>query len=76
MANLDIRDIMMERGFWDSVGSGGRLYGLPDGRLPGRLMEPGWLEELEGGAGGGPLPPCSMLAIMLGEVMLWGGLLF
>lgn len=74
MANLDMRDIMMERGFWDSVGSGGRLKGLPDGRLPGRLRGPGWPEDW--GAVGGPAPPWSMPAIMLGEVMLREGLLF
>lgn len=56
IANLDIRDIMMERGFWDSVGSGGMVYGLPDGTLPGRDMEPDGAPD-EGGAEGGPLPP-------------------
>lgn len=40
IANLDMRDIMMERGFWDSVGSGGMVYGLPDGTLPGWDMGP------------------------------------
>lgn len=25
IANLDIRDIMMDRGFWDRVGSGGMV---------------------------------------------------
>lgn len=56
IANLDMRDIMMDRGFWDSVGSGGMVYGLPDGTLPGRDMEPDGAPD-EGGAEGGPLPP-------------------
>lgn len=56
IANLDMRDIMMERGFWDRVGSGGMVYGLPDGTLPGRDMEPDGAPD-EGGAEGGPLPP-------------------
>ena len=56
IANLDMRDIMIERGFWDSVGSGGMVYGLPDGTLPGRDMEPDGAPD-EGGADGGPLPP-------------------
>lgn len=73
IANLDMRDIMMERGFWDRVGSGGMVYGLPDGTLPGRDMEPDGAPD-EGGAEGGPLPPCSMLPIMFGEVILSGGL--
>lgn len=64
---------MMESGFWDSVGSGGMVYGLPDGTLPGRDIEPDGAPE-EGGAEGGPLPPGSMPPIMLGEVRLSGGL--
>lgn len=56
IANLDMRDIMMERGFWDRVGSGGMVYGLPDGTLPGRDMEPDGAPD-EGGAEGGPFPP-------------------
>lgn len=52
---MDIRDIMMERGFWERVGSGGMAYGLPDGTLPGRDMEPDGAPD--GGAEGGPLPP-------------------
>lgn len=55
MANLDMRDIMMERGFWDSVGSGGMVYGLPDGTLPGWDIEPDGPPD--GGAEGGPFPP-------------------
>lgn len=56
IANLDMRDIMMERGFWDKVGSGGMVYGLPDGTLPERDMEPDGAPD-EGGAEGGPFPP-------------------
>lgn len=50
MANLDIRDIMMDSGFWDRVGSGGMVYGVLEGRLPGRFTEAGWLAV----GGGGP----------------------
>lgn len=50
IANLDILDIMMDSGFWDSVGSGGMEYGALDGRLPGRFTEAGWLAV----GGGGP----------------------
>lgn len=56
IANLDMRDIMMERGFWDSVGSGGMVYGLPEGTLPGWDIEPDGAPD-EGGAEAGPLPP-------------------
>ncbi len=56
IANLDMRDIMIESGFWDRVGSGGMVYGLPDGTLPGRDIEPDGAPD-EGGAEGGPLPP-------------------
>lgn len=55
IANLDMRDIMIDRGFWDSVGSGGMVYGLPDWTLPGSDIEPG--AGPEGGADGGPFPP-------------------
>lgn len=47
---------MMDSGFWESVGSGGIVYGLPDGTLPARDMEPDGAPD-EGGAEGGPLPP-------------------
>jgi len=56
IANLDMRDIMMERGFWERVGSGGMVYGPPDGTLPWWVMAPGGAPD-EGGAEGGPLPP-------------------
>lgn len=59
MANLDMRDIMMDRGFWGRVGSGGMPYGLLDGRLPGSDIGPlGPLAvELGGGAEDGAFPP-------------------
>lgn len=51
-----MRDIIMDSGFWDNVGSGGIVYVLPDGTLPGRDMDPEGAPD-EGGAEGGPFPP-------------------
>lgn len=56
IANLDMRDIMIDRGFWDRVGSGGMVYGLPDWTPPGSDIEPGAGPD-GGGPDGGPFPP-------------------
>lgn len=70
IANLDIRDIMMDSGFWDRVGSGGMVYGVLEGRLPGRFTGAGWL------AVGGGGPPDSTLPSKAGEAMVRGALWF